>query len=61
MSQVWQGVRAGSEQLVMAEICHVGEPLMLLGSDSPPEVTTAINLLHENPQLMVLVRRARCP
>lgn len=55
--QVWQGVRGGSEHLVMAEICHVGEPAMLLGSDAPEEVATAINTLHLNPGLLTAPRR----
>jgi hypothetical protein len=58
--QVWQGVRGGSEHLVMAEICHVGEPRMLLGSDAPEEVCNAIDTLHTNPSLL-LVRCALKP
>jgi hypothetical protein len=57
--QLWQGVRGGSEHLVMAEICHVGQPLMLLGSDAPEEVCSAIDTLHANPSLLTV--RARPP
>ena len=38
----------------MAEICHVGEPIMLLGSDAPEEVVTAINTVHANPSLLTV-------
>jgi hypothetical protein len=49
--------------LVMAEICHVGEPAMLLGSDAPEEVATAINTLHLNPGLLTVRAHLRvlCP
>ena len=55
MLQLWQGVRSSAEHMVMAEICHVGQPRMLLGQDAPEEVCTAIDTLHVNPGLLTVL------